>query len=125
MRLTSWRRFPSPRRRREDGVGLAPVRRLCAASLVILSLSLVANPVRAEEGRFNGVGRVAVQAFDAVVLRPLGAGATVAGFAFFLIAAPMSAPSGRVGEGWDLFVMTPYEQTFRRPLGSLDDGGSR
>jgi hypothetical protein len=59
------------------------------------------------------------QIFDAVVLRPLGAGAALAGAGFFLIAAPLTWYSEGVGAVWDVFVMEPVDFTFRRPLGDF------
>jgi hypothetical protein len=56
---------------------------------------------------------------DALVLRPLGAGASVVGFAAFVIAAPLTWPGGNLGNSWDLFVIGPYEYTFVRPLGDF------
>ena len=59
------------------------------------------------------------KAFDAVVLRPLGAGATVGGFAFFLISVPFTAPSKNIPVCWDIFVLGPYDYKFVRPLGEF------
>lgn len=59
--------------------------------------------------------------FDVVVLRPLGAFATVAGGVMSIPAALLAAPSGRRGfeETWNVFVEPPYESTFERPLGEF------
>jgi len=56
---------------------------------------------------------------DVVVLRPLGAMATVAGFGFFVISSPIAAASQRIGLSWDTLVLAPAEYTFQRPLGDF------
>ena len=56
---------------------------------------------------------------DAVIVRPLGAVATVTGLAFFAISAPLVAPSGNIPVAWEVFFLGPYEYTFVRPLGDL------
>lgn len=57
--------------------------------------------------------------FDVVVLRPLGAGATVVGGAAFVIAAPLASWAVGFQSVWDLFVMGPVDFTFLRPLGDF------
>lgn len=69
-----------------------------------------------ELNRFEEIGGKVV---DAIVLRPLGAGASVVGLAAFVIAAPLTWPGGNLGNSWDLFVVGPYEYTFVRPLGDF------
>jgi hypothetical protein len=56
---------------------------------------------------------------DVVILRPLGALATVAGFGFFAVSSPIAAASQRIGLTWDTLVMAPADYTFRRPLGEF------
>jgi hypothetical protein len=62
---------------------------------------------------------VGATAFDVALLRPLGAIASVTGFAFFLASTPLVAPSGRIGTCWDVFVLGPVDYTFQRPLGDF------
>ncbi len=50
------------------------------------------------------------------LLRPLGAAATVAGLPMFIATAPLMAPSGDFAWSWDVFVMAPFDYTFKRPL---------
>ena len=57
--------------------------------------------------------------FDAMVLRPLGAGATLVGGAAFVIAAPLAWYAVGIESVWDLFVMGPVDFTFLRPLGDF------
>lgn len=57
--------------------------------------------------------------FDVVLLRPLGAGATVGGFAFFVLSAPFVAASKGLPVTWDIFVLGPADYTFKRRLGEF------
>jgi hypothetical protein len=56
---------------------------------------------------------------DTMLIRPLGVVWTGVGFGFFLVSAPLVAPSGGTGESWDTFVYHPADSTFRRRLGDL------
>ena len=75
-----------------------------------------ADPV--EEDRFS-LGELPAQAMDAVLLRPLGAIASIAGLAMFMVSAPLVAPSGELPATWDIFVFGPVDYTFMRPLGDF------
>jgi hypothetical protein len=57
---------------------------------------------------------------DVALVRPLGAVATVAGLAVFVVSFPFSALGGNHHEAWDSLVASPAEFTFRRPLGHFD-----
>ena len=59
--------------------------------------------------------------FDCTVVRPLGFATTLVGGAFFLPAALLSCPSGVVGveDAYEIFVASPVEHTFKRPLGEF------
>jgi hypothetical protein len=113
-------------------------RRALAAGLVLLSAAAVpgaraqeqAPPVAeapGDEAPDPGVAEqedtdwseVGAKALDLVVLRPLGALATLSGFAFFAISLPLVAPGGEIGTSWDTFVMAPVDYTFVRPLGEF------
>ncbi len=61
------------------------------------------------------------QAFDVVILRPLGLAAAVVGAAIFVPAAILTAPGGRdsIGEAWELFVLVPGKFVVERPLGDF------
>lgn len=54
---------------------------------------------------------------DALIARPLLAGATVVGAAFFVVSMPFSLVGGTVGHTWERMVLTPGEQAFIRCLG--------
>ena len=58
-----------------------------------------------------------VIAVDLVVLRPLGAIATVGGMAMFVVSLPFVAPTGHIETTWDIFVFNQYDDTFVRPIG--------
>ncbi len=58
---------------------------------------------------------------DALIVRPLGIVATVAGFGLFVISVPFSALGRNVGEAWHGMVVYPAKFTFARPLGDFDD----
>jgi hypothetical protein len=59
--------------------------------------------------------------FDCAVLRPFGFVATIVGGAFFVPAAVLASASGAEGiqVAWEHFVITPVENTFKRPLGDF------
>ncbi len=63
----------------------------------------------------------AAQAFDAVVLRPIGLAAVIIGSALFVPAAIVTAPGGRdaVQEAWEVFVQAPGKFVFSRGLGEF------
>ena len=56
---------------------------------------------------------------DAIVARPVGLVATVAGFGLFLIASPFALISGSAGDTWDGLVVYPAKFTFTRPMGKF------
>ena len=63
----------------------------------------------------------AAQAFDAVVLRPIGLSAVIIGSALFVPAAIVTAPGGRdsIQEAWEVFILRPANFVFDRPLGEF------
>lgn len=69
-----------------------------------------------EPARRAGVGS---QIFDVLVLRPLGALATLGGAVFFAISVPLVAPSKNVDVTRDIFLLGPFDYTFERPLGEF------
>ncbi|MCH7600137.1 MAG: hypothetical protein IH973_10300 [Myxococcales bacterium] len=62
---------------------------------------------------------VGLSVFDAIVLRPVGAVATLGGFVLFVASVPFVAPAGRIATAWDIFVYASYDDTFVRPLGEI------
>ncbi|MDD2463838.1 MAG: hypothetical protein PHI97_07545 [Desulfobulbus sp.] len=57
---------------------------------------------------------------DLALARPVGAAATVTGFALFLVSSPFSLLGGNAGEAWNNLVAAPASYTFKRPLGHFD-----
>lgn len=58
---------------------------------------------------------------DLALARPVGAAATVTGFALFLVSSPFSLLGGNAGEAWDQLVAAPAAYTFKRPLGHFEE----
>ena len=56
---------------------------------------------------------------DIVLVRPIGAAATVAGFGVFAVASPFAAMAGATEEVYDTVVTAPGEYTFCRDLGDF------
>ena len=96
-------------------------RRAVVAALSVLALQLVGAGPPASEPSGPSALETGSLMVDLLVLRPLGMAATAVGFGFFLIAGPLAAPAAQFGEAWDVFVMSPYEFTFQRRLGELED----
>ncbi|MGE4559696.1 MAG: hypothetical protein AB7E77_05830 [Desulfobulbus sp.] len=57
---------------------------------------------------------------DIALVRPVGAAATITGFALFLVSSPFSLLGGNAGEAWDNLVVAPAAYTFKRPLGHFE-----
>ena len=88
--------------------------------MVILLLLLSAAPALAEEPDSSTWRSVSFQAYDVLLLRPLGLASLIAGAGFFALGAPLVAPFGDVGPIRELYIEEPFEFTFRRPLGDFD-----
>ena len=58
-------------------------------------------------------------AFDLVLLRPLSAVATIVGAPLFVASLPFVAPTGRIMESLDVFILTPADYTVTRRLGDF------
>jgi hypothetical protein len=95
--------------------------RALAANLLIalLALLLVAAPTRAEEGE-GSAWDVPLQAYDVVLVRPIGFVGLVASTSLFAFAGPIGATYGQFHALWELYVEDPFEFTFRRPIGDFD-----
>ena len=69
------------------------------------------------------------QAFDLIIVRPLGVGRVAFGFVCFIPAALFAevpvvgwrSKTSEAAEVWDLFVGEPFEATFLTPLGEFDE----
>ena len=56
---------------------------------------------------------------DAALVRPLGVLSTVAGVGFFVVSLPLTFAAKQVETAREVLVETPYENTFKRPLGRI------
>lgn len=56
---------------------------------------------------------------DLLVVRPLGAAATIGGFGLFAVASPFAAMADGTEEVFDTLVTKPGEYTFVRDLGDF------
>lgn len=65
----------------------------------------------------NVYARAGEITLDALLMRPLGAVATVAGFGFYVAASPFLVVSGDLDSARDAFVVERARYTFDRPLG--------
>ena len=52
-----------------------------------------------------------------IVVRPLGASATIIGGTIFILTLPFSALGGNTKPAYDYLVVDPFKFTFNRPLG--------
>jgi hypothetical protein len=89
-------------------------RALPALILAALSVPAVASP-EDNRGEFAMAG-------DLLVARPIGAVATVAGTALFVLSLPFSALGGNVKQAADVLVIGPAKETFMRCLGCVSSG---
>jgi len=92
------------------------LRRALALLAISIALSLPASAQA--KPNFDQQGG---KAFDAVVLRPLGFGKVVVGFAAFIPVAIVTSPGGRhsVSQAWKMFVRSPADAVFKRSLGDF------
>lgn len=93
---------------RKTAIGLAAALFLASAA----PAPVYANSAGTEDGDDIAI------LFDLVVTRPLGFVGLVAGTVGFVIALPISLPSGSVGKTWTALVKEPAKYTFTRELGT-------
>jgi hypothetical protein len=95
---------------------------------VLLAALALGAPAQAE-GAF---AERSAQAFDLIVVRPLGVGKVVFGFVVFLPAALFAEVPvvgwndddgySAISDVWDAFVVAPFHATFMTPLGDFGEG---
>ncbi len=56
---------------------------------------------------------------DALLVRPLGIVALIAGTAVFIVSLPFSALGGNTDEAYEHMMVKPAKFTFQRPLGEF------
>ena len=92
----------------------------------LLALGCCSTPLSAKEADPTMPSDPGLNAtVDVTMARPVGAAATVAGFALFLVSSPFSLLGGNAGESWDNLVVAPAAYTFKRPLGHFEDPASQ
>ena len=84
----------------------------CLATVALADSGTVDSSEWTVERGFAAVG-------DLLVVRPLGAAATVGGFGIFAVASPFAAMAGATDEVFDTLVEKPGEYTFVRDLGDF------
>ena len=85
-----------------------------------LSIGGSLQTVRAQDCAAKNHTEPGLMTADVALARPVGAVATVAGFAIFLVSSPFSALGGNSKEAWQSLVESPANYTFKRPLGHFD-----
>lgn len=85
---------------------------LSLATLALADSGTVDSDSWSVERGFAAVG-------DLLVVRPLGAAATVGGFGLFAVASPFAAMADGADEVFDTLVTKPGEYTFVRDLGDF------
>ncbi|MCP4746777.1 MAG: hypothetical protein GY874_11650 [Desulfobacteraceae bacterium] len=64
--------------------------------------------------------KIAEMTTDAIVVRPLGAVATVTGLVVFVVALPFAALGGNTKSTFKTLVANPAVFTFKRPIGGFE-----
>ena len=85
-----------------------------------LSVGGSLQTVRAQDCAAKNHTEPGLMTADVALARPVGAVATVAGFAIFLVSSPFSALGGNSKEAWQSLVESPANYTFKRPVGHFD-----
>jgi hypothetical protein len=89
----------------------------CAWLLVVLAAGA---PAKAE-GFLDQLDHRGGQAFDLIVVRPLSALRVVVGFGLFIPAGLFAGDAETTNEAWDIFVAEPFDATFKKPLGEIEE----
>ena len=87
-------------------------------SLSLATLALADSGAASDDGDWT-VERGFAAVGDLLVVRPLGAAATVGGFGLFAVASPFAAMADGTEEVFDTLVKQPAEYTFVRDLGDF------
>lgn len=93
---------------------------LASLLLTVSTIVFLETPGLAKDCAKDNQKDSGVMIADVALARPVGAVATVAGFAFFVISSPFSALGGNSQEAWNSLVVSPADYTFKRPLGHFD-----
>lgn len=98
------------------------LRRGAGAAMLIAGLLLPAQALaQADPSGSSPPPDRGAQAFDVLVLRPLGLAGALVGTALFVPVAILTSPGGKdtIEEALELFVLEPGKFVFTRPLGSF------
>ena len=93
---------------------------LVLLALAVFAILPMAPPAHANDCKAGSKTDPGVMTADIALARPVGAVATVAGFAVFVVSSPFSALGGNTHEAWNSLVASPASYTFKRPLGAFD-----
>ncbi len=92
------------------------------STVLLIALSLVLIPVGSQVMAQAEVEEANPSAgsmtYDLLVMRPLGAAATVLGSAVFVLSIPFTAISKTIPTATEKLVTDPYHFTVTRPLGT-------
>lgn len=88
--------------------------------VTVFTLFTCTTPMSANDSAAGPPKDPGLMTADIALARPVGAVATVAGFAIFVVSSPFSALGGNTKEAWESLVVSPAAYTFRRPLGDFD-----
>lgn len=90
--------------------------------VLLIAIALVALPCMtgfAQDLEMDDDLIAGKMAGDALVVRPLGLGATVIGGALFIVSLPFSALGGNIDAAYEYLLADPFNFTFSRPLGDF------
>jgi len=88
-----------------------------AASVMLAGAALADSGTAADTDSDWSVERGWAAFGDVILVRPLGAAATVAGFGIFAVASPFAAMADATDEVYNTLVTEPADYTFNRDLG--------
>ena len=91
------------------------MKKILLVGVLILSLILPSVPAFAEDPPAG------VIAADVLFVRPVSFVASILGSVFFVIALPVSIPSGSVDVVARKMIVEPWKYTFSRPVGEFYD----
>lgn len=89
-------------------------------SLALATFALADSGAATSDSSDWSVERGFAAVGDLLVVRPLGAAATVGGFGLFAVVSPFAAMAGDADEVFDTLVTKPGEYTFVRDLGDFN-----
>ncbi|MBI3433002.1 MAG: hypothetical protein HY018_12420 [Hydrogenophilales bacterium] len=101
----------------------AVMRSRLVSALLAVALGAMPACANAQQNEPVSGDRATDMVVDAVVMRPLGLVATVAGTVLTVVALPFTIPSGSVETSARELILRPADYTFKRPLGDFSESG--